>query len=353
MDALVFHGLKNISIAQKPFPEISADTDVLLQVAYCGICGTDLGIYSCHHPAKPGVTMGHEYAGTVVDAGNAVAHLKKGDKVAVDPNLKCGFCYYCQNGQSSQCEWMAKGNTLGIFADGGLAPFNVAPVSAIYKLPNDMSLKDAALVEPLSCVLNAISAADIQPGDSVLIIGAGPIGSLFADLLSQMASCVFVSEIDEFRRKHTQTYTPHVVNPKTEDLPARVKQLTNGLGCDAVFEATGYALEDALACVKKRGKVILFGMNQDVRTTIQPYVITRNEIQIIGSYIQDSTFQPAIETLYRGKVRINHFVTHTFPLPKAEEAFAVMGLNVKTGERTQPEGIKVLIKVMEHVSKNF
>lgn len=345
MKAFVYKKKKYYELAEREKPQVKKDDDVLINVAYCGICGTDIGIYFGYHPANTGIVLGHEYCGTVVDAGDKVSHLKKGDKVVVDPNLKCGICYYCRNGLSSQCEWMATGTTLGIFNDGGLALFNVAPMNALYKIPDDMSLRDAAIVEPLSCVLNGVKTADVQPEDTVLIIGAGPIGSLFTDVISKIASRVIVSEIDAWRRKHTEFYTQHVINSSDKNLREKVLELTAGRGADVVIEATGYALEESLACVKKRGKVILFGMNQSVKTTIKPYDITRNEIRILGSYIQDATFDPAISMLYNKKISVDHYITHEVPLENISEAYLALGLNLRSAARVKAEAIKVLVAV--------
>lgn len=344
MKSFVYKKEKCFELAEREKPKIKNDDDVLLSVPYCGICGTDIGIFHGHHPANVGIVLGHEYCGTVTDAGNKVSHLKKGDKVVVDPNLKCGVCFYCRNGLSSQCEWMAAGTTLGIFNDGGLAPFNLVPANALFKVPDDMNMRDAAIVEPLSCVLNGVKTASIQPEDTVLIIGAGPIGTLFIDVVSNIASRVIVSEKDAWRRNHSDFYTKHVFDPSDGKLVQRVHEVTNGLGCDVVIEATGYCFEDALSCVKKRGKIILFGMNQKVQVNFKPYDITRNEIRIFGSYIQDATFDPAIQMLYHNKVNVNHYVTHEIPLEKISEAFLALGLDLSSGKPAKAEAIKVLVK---------
>ncbi len=345
MRAFVYKKEKCFELAERKKPQVKNDNDVLLRVPYCGICGTDIGIFQGHHPANKSIVLGHEYCGVVEDAGDGVTHLKKGDKVVVDPNLKCGVCFYCRNGLSSQCKWMATGTTLGIFNDGGLAPYNVAPAGALYKIPDDMNMRDAAIVEPLSCVLNGVKTAGIQPEDTVLIIGAGPIGTLFIDVVARIASRVVVSEKDAWRRSHSEFYTKHVFDPSDGKLKEKVRELTNGLGCDVVIEATGYCFEDALACVKKRGKVVLFGMNQNVQVNFKPYDITRNEIRVFGSYIQDSTFDPAIQMLHHGRVNLNHYVTHELPLEKIGDAFLALGLDLSTGKPVKAEAIKILVKL--------
>lgn len=343
MPALFFRNRGRFELADAPVPKISGPDDVLIKVERAGICGTDIAIFHGNHPANPNIILGHEYAGTVADAGNLVKHVKAGDRVAVDPNISCGVCYYCRNGMTNQCEYMATGTTLGIFRNGGFAPYNVAPARAVYKLPDDMDFKAAALVEPLSCVMNAIRAANIKPDETVLILGAGPMGALFTDIVSRLAAKVIVSEVGEARIKHVKKFTNYVINPKESDLARAVESIAPR-GPDVVIEATGTLMEDSLKLVARGGRVVLFGMNQGATATIPPYDITRKQIRIMGTYIANNTIDSAINVLYSGGVDINHYVTDTINLRDIYSGFRKLGLDPETGKPTPRVAMKIHVK---------
>ena len=169
MQAVVFHGEGKWGIESAPVPHIASDTDVLLKVDRASICGTDIHILSVPpgHPATPGSILGHEYVATVVDAGDAVTHLGSGDRVVIDPNITCGLCQYCRLGMSNVCENMT---TLGIFRNGGLAEFNLAPAKSLHRIRTDVPPERATLAEPLTCVMHAFEKASLTPGESVVVL---------------------------------------------------------------------------------------------------------------------------------------------------------------------------------------
>lgn len=347
MRAMYFRDVGKFELgeAEKPKFRLGSD-DVFIKVKLAGICGTDLHIYHGNHPATKDIILGHEYTGIVEGIGQDVKHLKLGDKVVVAPNLTCGFCYNCRNGTANQCPDLDKGTTLGIFRDGGFTEYNIAPARAVYKIPDDMDFEKAAIAEPLSCVMNSLSKTNIQLEDHVLILGAGPIGALFADLVSWQASHVMVAEIEKARRDHVKDlcHADRVINPKKENLLEVVLEETDGRKADVVIDATGVLMEDALKYVKKGGKLTLFGMNENYKCEIKPYDIVRNEITIIGTFIDNMTFDAAIEALYHDKVNADSYVADTIPLENIFEGFKLLGLDPITGKATPREAMKILVE---------
>ena len=337
MIAAVFHGVEEgVRVEEVAVPRVTKPDDVLLEVKACGICGTDPAILEGRHPASVPVILGHEYAGVVIDVGGAVRDVKPGDHVVIDPNIKCGKCYYCRNGKQNLCENMT---TLGIFIDGGFTEYNVAPESAVYKISEDMEWKDAALVEPVSCVVNGVRRAGIKPGDNVVIIGAGPIGLIWTALAKRAgAGRVIVSEMVEKRKKAAENLGADIViDPKLEDPVARVRELTGGRGANVAVEVVGRVAtaQQAMHMLAYGGRAVLFGTcRQDAQVPISPYDIMRHEKEIVGSFIANFTFAPAIQIMYNKLVPSNVLFTHEFKVKEIHKAFQTH----KAGE-----SIKILI----------
>ena len=337
MIAAVFHGVKEgVKVEEVPVPRVTKPDDVLLEVKAGGLCGTDPAILEGRHPASVPVILGHEYAGVVIDVGEAVKGVKPGDHVVIDPNIKCGKCYYCRNGKQNLCENMT---TLGIFIDGGFTKYNVAPESAVYRIPEDMDWKDAALVEPVSCVVNGVRRARIKPGDNVVIIGAGPIGLIWTALAKRAgAGRVIVSETMQKRQKAAEKLGADIViDPTLEDPIARVKELTNGRGANVAVEVVGRIVtaQQAVEMLAYGGRAVLFGTcPKDARVPINPYDIMRHEKEIVGSFIANFTFAPAIQIMYSKLVPSDVLFTHEFKVEGIHKAFQTH----KAGE-----SIKVLI----------
>lgn len=344
MKAMFFRDVNKFELGTAPMPKIRNRDDVLIEVKLAGICGTDIHIYHGNHPATKGVILGHEYTGVVAKTGEDVKHVKIGDRVVVAPNVSCGVCYNCRNGMANQCPGLDKGTTLGIFVDGGFAKYNVAPARTVYKVPDDMGFKKSAVTEPLSCVMNSLRETGIKLEDKVLILGAGPIGSLFADLVSQQASYLMVSEVEEARIDHVKEFADKVYNPKKVDLLKKVLEDTDGRKADVVIDTTGVLLPEALKCVKKGGKITLFGMNENYICEVKPYNIVRNEIKIIGTFIDRMTVDAAIEALYHDKVDVDYYVTKILPLENIFDGFRLLGLDPETGKATPRSAMKVLIQ---------
>jgi len=335
MQALVFRGEGEWAVEEARTPAIQADDDVLLKVDRASICGTDIHILSVPpgHPATAGSILGHEYVATVLDAGAGNRHLAKGDRVVIDPNLTCGLCRYCRLGLTNSCENMT---TLGIFRHGGLAEYNVAPLRALHKIGREVPPERATLAEPLSCVLHAFEKAQLVPGESVAVLGGGPIGLMFL-MLFQMAGAgrVYVIEPVEFRRRQAEECgATEVLDPKTLDAKASILAAT-GVGADIVIDAAGTLLPESLDLVRRGGRVILFGMNLHGERPVNQYGITRNQVTIIGSFIQQTSFPKVVRLLESGRLPLEKLVTHRLRLPAIGEGLEAM---------RQGKAIKVVVE---------
>ena len=254
-------------------PTLQEPTDVLIKVAACGICGSDIKILEGKHAYKENTVLGHEFCGKVAEIGAAVHSLKVGDRIAIDNNPRCGVCDYCRMGFSSQCEWI-KERTIGIFKNGGYAEYAVAPESVCYKLPDSMDDITATQVETLGTVMNGMNTVQMQPWDSVLVLGCGPIGYLFTSLAKNIAAEVMVTEIDPFRLNIAKQLNVPALNPNETDLAKEIKERTNGKGVDVVIDAVGTQLGEALKYVTAGGKILAFGMDDSAQITVTPYQIT-------------------------------------------------------------------------------
>lgn len=310
MRAAVFTAPGQLEVLEVPKPRVERPDDVLIRVEACGVCGTDLHILSVPpgHPGTCGAIMGHEYIGTVEEVGPHVTHVKPGDRVAVDPNIRCGTCKYCQAGLPNQCENFT---TLGIFIHGGFAQYNVAPAKVLFPIPRDLPARAAAFIEPMSCVLNATQEIKAQPGDTAVVLGGGPIGLYFTMMLKAAgAAKVVVSELAEYRHPFARKAgADRVVNPMNEDLAAAV-HAELGDGADIVVDAVGGLLDQAMGVVRKAGQIILFGQNLHRHNDVVPYQITRNELTVKGSYIARNTFPRAIKILAAGLIPVEELITH-------------------------------------------
>jgi threonine dehydrogenase-like Zn-dependent dehydrogenase len=299
--AAVLADVGTLAVQERAEPTLGADDEVLLDVEACGICGTDLHILSRppSHPANVGVVLGHEFVGIVAKVGSAVRGVAPGDRVAVAPNLWCGECSWCRRGFRNQCE---NGTTYGIFIDGGLAPRVTVKARACHPLSKELPPHVAALTEPLSTVVHGARQANVFPGESAVVIGAGPIGAMFCGLLDAAGATVTAIEpTSERARLARELGAVEVVSPdQIEDLTA-----------DVVVDTVGSQLATALRLVARGGRVLLFGMNTQARAEVAQSQITRDEVTIFGSYVGQDVFPVAIRLLEQRRIPFERLVTHT------------------------------------------
>jgi threonine dehydrogenase-like Zn-dependent dehydrogenase len=310
-------------LEQRPAPRVRTDRDVLIEVEGCGICGTDLHILQSPpgHPATPGTILGHEFIGRVADAGTGVATLRKGQRVAVAPNVSCGLCARCKSGRPNHCQDFT---TLGIFRDGGLARYCVVPERACHPLADQVPFEDAIWIEVLSCVVNSVDTVRARAGETVLVIGGGPTGALHALLFAAGGARVIVSDMSDSRlqvlRAAGQT---HTIDVGKESLEEGVRRLAPD-GADIVVDCVGNQLDAALDVVRTGGRISLFGMNSHARPAVRQNTITRNELTVYGSYVGVNTFPRAIAILEAGVIRPSVLISAIMPLERIAEALDLL-----------------------------
>lgn len=316
MRAAIFNGPERLEVVDYPMAKPGKD-EILLKIRACGVCGTDFHIFSGKAPAKPPVVLGHEYVGEVVETGPGASAFQKGEKIAVDPNIYCGYCEFCRKGRINLCKNL---KALGVTLNGGLAEYAVVPISQAYRLPGDMPDRIAAFAEPLSCCLHGILKADIQPDESVAILGAGPIGLMMLQLAKHRgAGKTIVIEPSEEKRKLAQILdADYVYDPFEEESIPEILEVTGG-GIEKVIECSGNqnAAASAFEISRKGGLILLFGLApQDAAVSFNLQSFFHKELVLKSSLLNPFTFQTAINLLWEKKVLVDLFDPETVSLDK-------------------------------------
>lgn len=343
MKVLAFQEIGKINLEERPVPVITSDNQIVLKISACGICGTDVKILQGKHAVGHKTVLGHEFVGIVEEVGKSVSTLNVGDRVAIDNSLRCGLCEACRSGVSSQCDWL-KDKSIGIFQDGGYAEYCVLPENACYKVPDEIDDITATQVETLGTVLNGMNIVQMQPWDTVVVLGFGPIGYLFSALAKNIVSKVMATEIDPFRINVAKELGVPVFNPNEVNLEEKILEFTDGKGADIVIDAIGSQLENAINYVAPGGKVLAFGMDSSIKATVTPNTITRKSIKILGSYIGQNTVLPAINILRSGKLNMKPFFTEVINLSDGISAFNKLGLDLETQKSIPKQAMKIVIK---------
>lgn len=341
----VFEGNGKLVLKERPKPELKKDTDALIKVTGVGICGTDLHILQVPpaHPARQDIILGHEFTGEIVEVGSRIPDFAPGDAVLVDPHPGCGLCQECKNGNTDICIPLIAASrepghpaTIGIFSDGAMASYAIVPRESLFKVDPKVPSHIRALAEPLACILNATNKLKAQPGDTVLVLGAGPIGLLFTTVLkANGASKVIVAEISDYRKEAAKACgATLVVDPQKEDLEAIVKRETGG-GPNIVVEAVGPLLPKAIELVATRGTVLQFGHDETVEPAIPVGVMLKKEVQILGAYIGRYSFERAAKVMESGQLPLDRIVSHRLPLSKVHEGIELL---------RQGKGLKIILE---------
>ncbi len=344
MKALVFKGVGNLVLEQRPVPCVKDPDDVLLKVVNVGICGSDVKIMEGKHHFRPDTVLGHEFCGEVVDIGSHVKHVKRGDRVAIDNNIRCGFCSFCRMGLTSQCLDI-KTSALGVMRDGGYAEYCLVPEKQCFPLPAEIDDVLGTQIETLATVVNGMNTLLMLPYDYVMILGFGPIGYLFAQFAKNIAAKVAVTEIDPFRIQVAKQCGLTVWNPNEEDVVKNITEFTHGRKADIVIEATGNALWQALQCVTPGGKVLPFGMDSSVKVEIVPNEITRWATKILGLYLGQNTMVPSIRIFQENRLNMKPFFTKVIPLEEGLSAFDCLGLDINTMTHHPKSAMKIVMKI--------
>jgi (R,R)-butanediol dehydrogenase / meso-butanediol dehydrogenase / diacetyl reductase len=322
--ALRWHAARDVRLADVSEPALMPGT-AIVEVAFCGLCGTDLHEYT-HGPvmirpgahplsgAQPPITLGHEFSGRVVELDGEMPGITVGTRVAADPCLRCGICRWCQRGEYHIC---VMGGSIGLAADGGLARYVRVPLVGLHRIPDSVSDQDAALAEPLAVGLHAADRAQVGPGDSVLVLGAGPIG--LAALIGARASgapAVFVSEPNAARAEIARKIgATEVFDPTTDDIRSAVFERTNRIGPDAVIDGTGRpeAIALGLRSVRRGGRVAVAGISpSELKVDLRQLVLY--ERTLVGSLGYNFDIPRVLDLMSTGKIDASPLVTGVRPL---------------------------------------
>lgn len=334
MKAAVLRGPNDLALTTIATPQAGAG-DLVLRVRAATVCGTDLRILTGKKTKGvrfPSV-IGHEFAGVVVEAGADVVGWSVGDRVCVDPVMPCRACAYCKTGRENVC---LNRQAIGYEFDGAFAEYVRVPALAlqsgnVFQVPEGMDFEAAALAEPLACCINGQRNADIAMGDTVLVLGAGPIGLMHAGLARAAgARQVIVSEPNQARREAArQRGVDAVCDPSGGSMVEFVKARTDGLGADVAILAIGVPslVNEAFAAVRKGGHVNLFaGFSVGATATIDVNLIHYNELVVTGaSALTRHDYEVALNLLAAGRLDAGSLITHRFAIDEALGAFEEAG----------------------------
>ena len=334
MQAVVYHAPGDIRVEEVPKPECKPG-ELLVRVDACAVCGTDLKSRQHGNPRiKAPLVMGHEFTGIIETVSpDAVGDFRPGDRVVMATSISCGQCFYCQRGWRNLCENLAP---MGFSYPGGMAEYVAIPALALQgghavKVPQHVEAKYAALAEPVSCAVNSVQKCGVQPGDTVLVMGAGPMGLLNA-LVARAAgaSVIWLSEPNPLRREQAgQFELDRILDPEADDIAKIIHDATGGRGADVVIVAAPAIppQEQALSLVRKLGTVCLFASLPVGKSslTFDSRILHYGEIRLVGS--SDSTpehVQEAVKMIATKKIPVEKIVSHTLPLYEIERAFELM-----------------------------
>lgn len=328
MRAVIIDKPGRLRVAAASDPE-AGPGEVVVQVGCCGICGTDLHILDGEFPPTPyPIIPGHEFAGTVVSAGPGVSDLAEGTRVAVDPSLFCGRCGYCRAGRGNLCtDWGAIGDTV----NGAFAQYVAVPAGNAYRLPADLGMREAALIEPLSCAVHGADQLGNVRGQRALVVGSGTMGLLLAQLLRHGGAAeVAVADRSRARLAIADELGIGPTGTDAGQLP--------GPGFDVAIDATGApaAIEAAFAALRRGGTLMVFGVaDAAARVSLSPFRIYNDEIRVIGSMAVLHSFQAAVDLLATSAINVGPLLADAYPLDDFPAAIEAVRTGTTTGTKVQ------------------
>ncbi len=317
--------------------------EVVISVAACGICGTDLHAYRGKHPSITcPIVPGHEFSGRVAAAGEGVRERRPGDRVAAQPSIACGSCRNCRDGRPNICSNL---RVLGCQVDGAMCERIAVPADLTLPLADSVSFVDATLVEPLAVAVHAARRGGVRRGFRAVILGAGPVGLFLLQALKGLgAASVGITDIVDARlRTAGRLGADWTANPDRDDLRAAIASEYGEQGADAVFECSGSenALNQAVDLSRKGGRVVLVGMYEEPQKLANANYLHEHELDLLGSLLYiDADFRLALELIERKAVSTEPLITHRFSLDQAAQAF-------ETVDKKRDEVVKACITIGE------
>lgn len=323
MRAIVLSDVEKIEVHDVAEPDFGPD-EVLIRVGAGGICGSDMHAYRGHHPfRKPPVILGHEAAGEVLAIGASVTRVAVGDRVAVEPQISCMRCSLCVRGLSNLCQDVRRP---GLGWGGTFAELMTAPQRVVYRLNPDTPFELGALVEPAAVAMRAFRRGNMQLGDRVAVLGAGPIGGLIAHIAERArAGALLVTDIKEFNRSFMQRIgVEHAIDPCDVDVAIRRDELTDGDGFDVVFVTSPNAdgLTQAISLARPGGRVVQVAIyGQSIPIDATQAVLREVEIRASLTYTPDD-FRLTTEMIRDGLLDTQSFITQRYSIWDAKTAFS-------------------------------
>ena len=326
MKALLLDEYRHLAVVDLPIPE-AGPGEVLVRVAACGICGSDVHGYDGSSGRRiPPVVMGHEAAGVVAAVGEGVDGFAVGDRVTFDSTVFCGECSFCLRGDVNLCE---RRQVMGVSCDeyrraGAFAEYIAVPTRILYRLPDAFAFSEAAMLEAVSVALHAVRLAEMRGGETAMVIGAGMIGLLVVQAARAAGSARVISaDIDATRlRLATEVGADGVIEASGEALVREVMRQTGGRGVDVVFEAVGRdeTVRATIDCVRKGGTVVLVG-NIDRTVTLPLQKVVTRQIRLQGSCASAGEYPEAIRLIAEGTIKVAPLITAVAPLDEGPRWF--------------------------------
>ncbi len=326
MKSLLLEAYGQFAIAEVPRPE-PGDGEVLVRVAACGICGSDVHGYDGSSGRRiPPLVMGHEAAGVIAAVGPGVTSYKPGDRVTFDSTVYCGQCIYCRRGEMNLCD---RRQVIGVSCgeyrrDGAFAEYIAVPERILYRLPSKMSYPEAAMLEATSVALHAVKVSEVKKGDTALVVGAGMIGLLTMQALRAAGvGRVMIADIDETRLTLGELLgADEALRGTGEEIAKAVLARTGGVGADAVFDAVGRAktVAESIESVRKGGTVTLIG-NIEPEVVLPLQKVVSRQIKIQGTNASAGEYPQAIELISSGRIHVRPLITTVAPLEEGPSWF--------------------------------
>lgn len=346
MQAAVYRGVNDVRLETVAVPQIGAG-EILMRVHTCGICGTDLKKIATGSHSAPRI-FGHETAGVIAAVGEGVTNFQIGDRVVVFHHIPCGDCYYCRHKVFAQCPTYKKvGATAGYEASGGgFAEYVrvmdwIVQRGGVVHIPEGVSYEQASFIEPVNTCMKGIEALGLTPGETVLVIGQGPIGIMLAVLARRKGARVVTSDL--FPQRHTIAKAfglTEIIDASTSDTLRSVKELTEGRGADAVILAVAGngLIRPAMDATRPGGRVLLFAQTQHGEATIDPAAVCVDEKSLLGSYSASVDLQDeSARFVLSREMDLERLISHRFPLAESVEA-------LRLAAHPQPDSMKVVIQ---------
>jgi L-iditol 2-dehydrogenase len=345
MRAAVYRGINDVRIEELPVPDIGP-SEILIQVHTCGICGTDLKKIATGSHSAPRI-FGHETSGTVAAVGAGVTGFKVGDRVMAFHHIPCRECFYCHRKVFAQCEtYKQVGTTAGFEPSGGgfaeyvrVLPWIVE--HGVERIPDGVTFEQASFVEPVNTCLKAIETLHITPGETLLVIGQGPIGIILARLAQRAGGRIIATDLYAQRLKISGSFgIAETIDAGRQNPVERVRALTEGRGVDAaIVAAAGNALiQPAVDAVRPGGRVMLFAQTVRSQGTFDPASVCVDEKTLLGSYSASVDLQAeSARFVFSGEMDLSRLISHRFALADAVEAF-------RLAAHPQPDSMKIVIQ---------